>query len=196
VFPLPCMLVCILFSANRTRDRGCSKHPVFPAPSSFQEGKRRSKPRAQRVARRPPHIQLPSPALCAIAHWGGRSSIPETPVIEPISRSVLDPPPSRGTTVVWRFSTSTSLRAQRSNPPLHLPRYGLPRFTRNDVEIAGATLFEPTLRMDPLARNDHQPLFAPATKTADLSARRSCACECNTLYVIESPEPVSTEVEN
>jgi hypothetical protein len=26
-------------------------------------------------------------------------------------------------------------------------------------------------------------------KAADLSARRSCACDCNTLYVIESPEP-------
>ena len=32
------MLVCSLFSANRTRDRGCSAHPVFPAPSIF-EGK-------------------------------------------------------------------------------------------------------------------------------------------------------------
>src|SRR6185295_9432186 len=32
-FPLPCMLVCIFVCANRTRDRGCSKHPVFPAPS-------------------------------------------------------------------------------------------------------------------------------------------------------------------
>src|SRR3979411_2476050 len=27
------MLVCTLFDANRTRDRGCSAHPVFPAPS-------------------------------------------------------------------------------------------------------------------------------------------------------------------
>src|SRR3954468_12247393 len=32
-FPLPCMLVCSFVCANRTRDRGCSKHPVFPAPS-------------------------------------------------------------------------------------------------------------------------------------------------------------------
>jgi hypothetical protein len=24
--------VCIFVCANRTRDRGCSKHPVFPAP--------------------------------------------------------------------------------------------------------------------------------------------------------------------
>jgi len=30
------MLVCILFCANRTRDRGCSEHPVFPAPSHFE----------------------------------------------------------------------------------------------------------------------------------------------------------------
>ena len=34
--PLPCMLVCPFVCANRTRDRGCSKHPVFPAPSNFQ----------------------------------------------------------------------------------------------------------------------------------------------------------------
>src|SRR6476620_11260881 len=31
---------CAVFvCANRTRDRGCSKHPVFPAPSNFEEGK-------------------------------------------------------------------------------------------------------------------------------------------------------------
>ena len=38
MFALPCMLVCSFVSANRTRDRGCSKHPVFPAPSNFEEG--------------------------------------------------------------------------------------------------------------------------------------------------------------
>src|SRR3954471_11327771 len=32
-----------------------------------------------------------------------------------------------------RETVSTSLRAQRSNPPLHLRRYGLLRFARNDV---------------------------------------------------------------
>jgi len=31
-----------------------------------------------------------------IAREGGRSSIPETPMIETISRGVLDAPPSRG----------------------------------------------------------------------------------------------------
>src|SRR5215216_3681265 len=38
-FQLPCMLVCSFVCANRTRDRGCSKHPVFPAPSVLKEGK-------------------------------------------------------------------------------------------------------------------------------------------------------------
>jgi len=33
-----------------------------------------------------------------IAREGGRPSIPETLMIEPIGRGVLDPPPSRGTT--------------------------------------------------------------------------------------------------
>ena len=28
-----CMLVCAFLSASCTRDRGCSKHPAFPAPS-------------------------------------------------------------------------------------------------------------------------------------------------------------------
>jgi hypothetical protein len=36
-----------------------------------------------------------------------------------------------------RETISTSLRAQRSNPPLHLPRYGLLRSARNDAERAG-----------------------------------------------------------
>ena len=38
MLPLPCMLVCSFVCANRTRDRGCSKHPVFPAPSKFRRG--------------------------------------------------------------------------------------------------------------------------------------------------------------
>src|SRR4029079_4717283 len=37
MLPLPCMLVCrSCYAQNRTRDRGCSKHPVFPAPSDFR----------------------------------------------------------------------------------------------------------------------------------------------------------------
>ena len=35
--PFTCMLVCIFLCANRTRDRGCSVHPAFPAPSSQEE---------------------------------------------------------------------------------------------------------------------------------------------------------------
>src|SRR5438876_190145 len=38
MLPLPCMLVCTFVCAKRTRDRGCSKHPVFPAPSNFRGG--------------------------------------------------------------------------------------------------------------------------------------------------------------
>jgi hypothetical protein len=30
-----CMLVCVFLCASCTRDRGCSKHPAFPAPSVF-----------------------------------------------------------------------------------------------------------------------------------------------------------------
>jgi hypothetical protein len=38
-----CMLVCALLAHYCTRDRGCSKHPAFPAPSSLW-AKRFSKP--------------------------------------------------------------------------------------------------------------------------------------------------------
>lgn len=63
----------------------------FGTVALFREGKRRCKARAACVARSRSHIQLSSSALCAIAHWGGRSSIPETAMIEPRSRGVLDP---------------------------------------------------------------------------------------------------------
>ena len=33
-----CMLVCAFAMCTGTRDRGCSKHPVFPAPSIQEEG--------------------------------------------------------------------------------------------------------------------------------------------------------------
>jgi len=40
-----CMLVCASTTISCTRDRGCSKHPAFPAPSSLGEtvGKARAK---------------------------------------------------------------------------------------------------------------------------------------------------------
>jgi hypothetical protein len=61
-----------------------------------------------------------SSALCAIAHWGGRSSIPETPAIEPIGRGVLDTPPARGMTVGCgkRFGLDAAHRP-RNNRPNH-----------------------------------------------------------------------------
>ena len=38
-FRRTCMLVCAIFCASCTRDRGCGAHPVFPAPSIQWEGK-------------------------------------------------------------------------------------------------------------------------------------------------------------
>src|SRR6476620_10869028 len=48
-----CMLVCAFFCALCTRDRGCSAHPVFPAPSvsrapKLTENLGRSMPRERR----------------------------------------------------------------------------------------------------------------------------------------------------
>ena len=41
-----CMLVCAFLRKHCTRDRGCSKHPAFPAPSVLRD-KGSCKPRAQ-----------------------------------------------------------------------------------------------------------------------------------------------------
>ena len=85
MLPLPCMLVCrFLFAQNRTRDRGCSKHPVFPAPSEQAGGKLlanlgRNAPRDRKVI-----FQLSSPAQAG-------DPVFETEVIESRGLGVLDP---------------------------------------------------------------------------------------------------------
>ncbi len=60
-----CMLVCALPRAHCTRDRGCSKHPAFPAPSRWRE--RLMQTSGAGAARTPTHIPLSSPAK---AHAG------------------------------------------------------------------------------------------------------------------------------
>jgi hypothetical protein len=105
------MLVCILFCANRTRDRGCSAHPVFPAPSVFE-----GKDFWQKLGRDAPRecgIAIPTTAV--IARESGRSSIPETPTIDPIGRSVLDRPvkpgdDGKGCLIIESEIAATSLR--------------------------------------------------------------------------------------
>ena len=50
-----CMLVCAFAMCTGTRDRGCGKHPVFPAPSIQAEGNRAFKPRVKHAARSRKH---------------------------------------------------------------------------------------------------------------------------------------------
>jgi hypothetical protein len=102
-FRLTCMLVCAFLCANCTRDRGCSVHPVFPAPSLIRW-------RANENANL------------------GRNA--------PRDRGVI----------------STSLRAQRSNPRLRLPRYGLLRCARNDGVKTG---------LQPPGWPSRSPIFSP-----------------------------------
>ena len=78
---------------------GAARIPAFPAPSEFRGRKVSSNPRAFRAARSRTHIQLSSPGLT------GRPSIPETSMIEPRSRGVLDPPHARGTTACVKSRT-------------------------------------------------------------------------------------------
>ena len=169
------MLVCILFCANRTRDRGCSAHPVFPAPSVFWRVKTTSKPRAQGAARSRRHIQLSSPGLppslkLRRANEGkprrslgvagtGRPSIPETPMIEPRSRGVLDHPPSRVTTALCGAAPSTSLPATNAERLRKgAKRRSNPLFYRGFIHgLLRGACHRAALRADPVARNDDLP---------------------------------------
>src|SRR5215213_8242556 len=107
---LPCMLVCSFVSANRTRDRGCSKHPVFPAPSVFR---RASEMKSSGSSCR----EIARSYSVVIVREGGRSSIPETAVMESIGRGVLDPPHARGMTA---GGVARSLLHRQRDRILHL----------------------------------------------------------------------------
>src|SRR6266446_10568687 len=50
------MLVCALLCAHCTRDRGCSAHPVFPAPSHEGGGQEITNSGALRAARSRIHV--------------------------------------------------------------------------------------------------------------------------------------------
>jgi hypothetical protein len=122
-----CMLVCALLRAHCTPDRGCSAHPVFPAPSSGESfGHASGASRREKAKLYPPSLRAKrsnplSPlarkdGLLRFARNDGKSSsgrlvrrsstseggssIPETAVIESIGRGVLDAPPARGMTVL------------------------------------------------------------------------------------------------
>jgi hypothetical protein len=127
---------CALAIVFGTRDRGCSKHPAFPAPSSLwandlQGPGERCRGNAevcfvviaseakQSIAPRKGRMDCFVASLLAmtwisrrhtsgvIAREGGRSSIPETAAIEPRSRGVLDPPHARGMTAQLSLREAT-----------------------------------------------------------------------------------------
>ena len=79
----PCMLVCTFVCANRTRDRGCSKHPVFPAPSSSKIRKPKRRMQSLEAPMRTARIR----GLCMWARH------PEVPAAE---RASKDARPGRG----------------------------------------------------------------------------------------------------
>ena len=96
---LPCgLLVRFLCTTAGAIGARLSPRPLF-----FAEGETEAS--LGRFAPREPDACLAMPSA-VIARAGGRSSIPETPAMEPKSRGLLDPPPARGMTVTgwgaWR----------------------------------------------------------------------------------------------
>ncbi len=91
------MLVCeLLPSRKRHAGPRVREAPGLPCALRFREGNRRCKARAKDVARSRTHIHLSSPATgsreCAPDNRLRRvPSIPETSMVKPRSRGVLDP---------------------------------------------------------------------------------------------------------
>ena len=140
------MLVCVFFRTICTRDRGCSEHPAFPAPSYFWAYDF-SKPRAHRAAGLRRQIQLSSPGLT------GRPSIPETPMIKPKSHRVLDTRFRGHDSAVCGGTTTSWQEAKRRSNPLspRIRKDGLLRYARND---------------DPSTRNSSQQIAFVQTAAA------------------------------
>jgi hypothetical protein len=91
------MLVCAFFCAHCTRDRGCSVHPAFPAPSDLLKA-RRYKQNPGESRRGIAEVRVLSVVILSvvIARLDRTPSIPETAVIESRSPGVLDTPHAGG----------------------------------------------------------------------------------------------------
>jgi hypothetical protein len=116
------MLVCVFACAFCTRDRGCSAHPAFPAPSEGRE----TFQHLGRIAPREIFARLElEPSLrgalatkqssffsCRFKKLDCFAALAMTgfpqPVIKPKSRGVLDPPHARGMTICGWISRAPS----------------------------------------------------------------------------------------
>jgi hypothetical protein len=92
-----CMLVCAFLVRNCTRDRGCSVHPVFPAPSILREGQRTMQNSGERCREN----AKPYPRHCERSdaiHLAACRAMDcfASPAITVISRSVMDLPVGAG----------------------------------------------------------------------------------------------------
>jgi len=109
--------------------------PGIPRALCFKKGENVSKTLGRTTPRRAkvclqslgttPHTQPSPSALCAIAHWSGRSSLPETSAIESISRGVLDAPHARGMTAVFGTTLPVIASTSAKKPHSQLSSSGL-----------------------------------------------------------------------
>ena len=122
-----CMLVCasLCAIAHETAGAACTRSSLRPL---IREGKTKMQTSGDRAARSRSYIHLSSPAMAG-------NQYAEPSVIEPRSRSVLDPPPSRGDDVLSiarhceRAEQSTLTRCAMMIARLH----HAPSATRSDT---------------------------------------------------------------
>jgi hypothetical protein len=109
---------CAFFTTYCTRCCGCRRRPAFPAPSSGRGTMELARLGRKRAAGMPKLVPLSSPGLT------GRPSIPETPMIDPRGRGVLDTPHARGMTTVDVATTRLHLHLalRQKTCTLHISR--------------------------------------------------------------------------
>ena len=96
--PVTCGDYTRVLPTHCTRGCGCTAHPAFPAPSDFLGRNDLQDSGASRRGIAKLRLRVRTPTT-VIARESGRSSIPETLMMESKGRGVLDTPHSRSMTV-------------------------------------------------------------------------------------------------
>src|SRR5215213_4497130 len=104
-----CMLVCAFPCIHCTRDRGCSVHPAFPAPSFLGRGQVHASLGRTSRCENANACQSSSPPCAQLRTVAGDPVSPATAVTESIGRSVLDTPPSRSMTFLRHCERSEAI---------------------------------------------------------------------------------------
>src|SRR5947207_11721607 len=164
------MLVCVYYCAFGTRDRGCSRHPAFPAPSVWRVTAKNLHhsgeiaPRGRERMRWIRRVGKATTSAGSSTSEGG--SVPTATKMVGTSQALLCPP----------YKTTAVIASQRVARRLVSPRERsnplIPRAFRNSCHIAG-NKFDFVEIADP-SRDDRDRATRPSEVRHGKNARNRC----------------------